>query len=94
MRGAYEIALSKALSLLRIRWAKSLKSIVSLRRFESRTAVRRQTSQIDGNNLEAQSSDLMVEAEDACMAHFALRNPITWGSRLLHNGKGLMDHAG
>lgn len=38
--------------------------------------------------------DLMTEAEDACMAHFALRNPIPWRSRLLHNGQELMDHSG
>ena len=36
----------------------------------------------------------MVEAENACMAHFALRNPIPWRSRLIHNGKELMAQEG
>ena len=30
--------------------------------------------------------DLLDEAEGACMAHFALRNPIPWSTRLVHNG--------
>ena len=38
--------------------------------------------------------DLMEEAENACMAHFALRNPIPWSSRLLLNGEELMSHSG
>ncbi|MEM7059578.1 MAG: OsmC family protein [Pseudomonadota bacterium] len=38
--------------------------------------------------------DLMVEAENACMAHFALRNPIPWRSRLVLNGEELADERG
>ncbi|SHG79346.1 OsmC family protein [Cognatishimia maritima] len=38
--------------------------------------------------------DLMEEAENACMAHFALRNPIPWRSRLMLNGEELMSHSG
>jgi len=30
--------------------------------------------------------DLLNEAEGACMAHHALRNPIPWSTRLVHNG--------
>ncbi|MEM1387651.1 MAG: OsmC family protein [Pseudomonadota bacterium] len=37
---------------------------------------------------------LMEEAENACMAHFALRNPIPWRSRLLHNGKEIAAASG
>jgi len=29
---------------------------------------------------------LLEEAEGACMAHHALRNPIPWSTRLIHNG--------
>ena len=29
---------------------------------------------------------LLEEAENACMAHHALRNPIPWSTRLIHNG--------
>ncbi|MEL7003855.1 MAG: OsmC family protein [Bacteroidota bacterium] len=31
--------------------------------------------------------DLLNEAENGCMAHFALRNPIPWSTRLVYNGK-------
>ena len=37
---------------------------------------------------------LLAEAEGACMAHFALRNPIPWTTRLVHNGDELLAHAG
>ncbi|MEM9530596.1 MAG: OsmC family protein [Pseudomonadota bacterium] len=30
---------------------------------------------------------LLAEAEGACMAHHALRNPIPWSTRLVHNGE-------
>ena len=30
--------------------------------------------------------ELLAEAEGACMAHHALRNPIPWSTRLIHNG--------
>lgn len=29
---------------------------------------------------------LLEEAEGACMAHYALRNPVPWSTRLVHNG--------
>ena len=32
---------------------------------------------------------LLDEAENACMAHFALRNPIPWSTRLVHNNEEL-----
>lgn len=31
--------------------------------------------------------DLLDEAENSCMAHFALRNPIPWATRLVYNGE-------
>ena len=34
---------------------------------------------------------LLNEAEGACMAHHALRNPIPWMTRLIHNGEEI-DH--
>lgn len=34
---------------------------------------------------------LLGEAEGACMAHFALRNPIPWSTRLVYNGEEI-DH--
>lgn len=49
---------------------------------------------IESDEPEERIRDLMEEAENACMAHFALRNPIPWRSRLLHNGKELIDHNG
>ena len=49
---------------------------------------------IDSDEPEERIRDLMVEAENACMAHFALRNPIPWSSRLVHNGTELMSHSG
>ena len=49
---------------------------------------------IDSDEPKERIRDLMVEAENACMAHFALRNPIPWSSRLVHKGKGLMSHSG
>lgn len=29
---------------------------------------------------------LLEEAEGSCMAHFAMRNPVPWSTRLVHNG--------
>lgn len=37
---------------------------------------------------------LMEEAENACMAHHALRNPIPWSSRLILNGEELLNNNG
>ncbi|MEM9350854.1 MAG: OsmC family protein [Pseudomonadota bacterium] len=49
---------------------------------------------IESDEPEERIRDLMEEAENACMAHFALRNPIPWRSRLIHNGNELMAHKG
>lgn len=38
--------------------------------------------------------DLLDEAEGACMAHFALRNPIPWSTRLVHNGDETVNRSG
>lgn len=37
---------------------------------------------------------LLAEAEGACMAHFALRNPLPWMTRLVHNGEELETREG
>ncbi len=37
---------------------------------------------------------LLNEAEGACMAHHALRNPIPWSTRLVHNGNELIKREG
>ena len=37
---------------------------------------------------------LVAEAEGACMAHFALRNPIPWSSRVVHNGHQIAADSG
>tara|TARA_R110002020_G_scaffold343693_1_gene558046 strand:+ start:21402 stop:21995 length:594 start_codon:yes stop_codon:yes gene_type:complete len=37
---------------------------------------------------------LLAEAEGACMAHFALRNPIPWSTRLVHNNRELISNEG
>ena len=49
---------------------------------------------IDSDEPEERIRDLMEEAENACMAHFALRNPIPWSSRLIHNGNELLANKG
>ena len=49
---------------------------------------------IESDEPEERIRGLMEEAENACMAHFALRNPIPWRSRLIHNGKELIDQSG
>ena len=38
--------------------------------------------------------NLLNEAEGACMAHHALRNPIPWSTRLVHNGKEIDNRSG
>ena len=38
--------------------------------------------------------DLLNEAEGACMAHHALRNPIPWSTRLVHNGEQTVSRQG
>lgn len=42
---------------------------------------------IDSPEPEEKIRALVLEAENSCMAHFALRNPIPWTSRVVHNGK-------
>ncbi len=37
---------------------------------------------------------LLDEAEGACMAHFALRNPVPWSTRLVHNGQEVISRQG
>lgn len=49
---------------------------------------------IESDEDEATIKALMEEAENACMAHFALRNPIPWRSRLLLNGEEVMENSG
>ena len=42
---------------------------------------------IESPEPEENIKDLLNEAENGCMAHFALRNPIPWATRLVYNGK-------
>ncbi len=49
---------------------------------------------IDSDEPEERIAELMDEAENACMAHHALRNPIPWSSRLIHNGNEVLSRAG
>lgn len=42
---------------------------------------------IDSPESEEKIKDLLSEAENGCMAHYALRNPIPWSTRLVYNGK-------
>ena len=49
---------------------------------------------IESDEPEERIRALMAEAEGACMAHFALRNPIQWRSRLVLNGAEIATDAG
>jgi uncharacterized OsmC-like protein len=49
---------------------------------------------IDSDEPETRILDLLQEAEGACMAHHAMRNPIPWSTRLIHNQKEIMSHQG
>ena len=49
---------------------------------------------IESPEPEERIKDLLNEAEGACMAHYALRNPIPWTTRLLYNGKEAISRAG
>ncbi len=49
---------------------------------------------IESDEPEDRIRALMEEAENACMAHFALRNPIPWRSRLLLNGAEILENSG
>lgn len=37
---------------------------------------------------------LLAEAENSCMAHHALRNPIPWSTRLVYNGEEVVSRSG
>ena len=41
---------------------------------------------IDSPEPEENIKDLLNEAENGCMSHFALRNPMPWSTRLVYNG--------
>ena len=49
---------------------------------------------IESDEPEERIAALMEEAENACMAHFALRNPIPWKSRCLLNGEEILSNSG
>jgi len=49
---------------------------------------------IESPESEESIAALLAEAEGACMAHFALRNPIPWSTRLVHNNRELLHHEG
>jgi len=49
---------------------------------------------IESDEPEERILGLLQEAEGACMAHHALRNPIPWSTRLIHNKKEVLSHAG
>ncbi|MEO1250400.1 MAG: OsmC family peroxiredoxin, partial [Pseudomonadota bacterium] len=49
---------------------------------------------IDSPEPEEKIKGLLDEAEGACMAHFALRNPVPWSTRLVHNGQEVISRQG
>ncbi len=49
---------------------------------------------IESPEPEERIQDLLNEAEGACMAHFALRNPVPWSTRLVYNGKETINRSG
>ncbi|WP_299147060.1 OsmC family protein [uncultured Tateyamaria sp.] len=49
---------------------------------------------IDSPEPREKIQELLDEAEGACMAHFALRNPIPWFTRLVHNGDETVSRSG
>ncbi len=49
---------------------------------------------IDSPEPEERIVGLLNEAEGACMAHFALRNPIPWSTRLVYNDKEVVNRSG
>ena len=42
---------------------------------------------VESPESESRIRGLLEEAEGACMAHWAFRNPVPWSTRLVHNGK-------
>ena len=49
---------------------------------------------IDSPEPEEKIIDLLSEAEGGCMAHYALRNPIPWSTRLVYNGNEAINRSG
>ncbi|GAA0370767.1 hypothetical protein GCM10009092_38850 [Bowmanella denitrificans] len=49
---------------------------------------------IDSPEPEERIKDLLNEAENGCMAHYALRNPIPWSTRLIYNGHEVISRSG
>ena len=49
---------------------------------------------IESPEPEENIKDLLNEAENGCMAHYALRNPIPWSTRLIYNGKEAISRSG
>lgn len=49
---------------------------------------------IESPEPEEKIKGLLNEAEGACMAHFALRNPVPWSTRLIHNGQEVISRQG
>lgn len=49
---------------------------------------------IEGTEPDERVQDLLDEAEGACMAHFALRNPVPWSTRLVYNGSETSNKSG
>ncbi|MDG1005102.1 MAG: OsmC family protein [Emcibacteraceae bacterium] len=49
---------------------------------------------IDSPEPEEKIMDLLSEAEGGCMAHYALRNPIPWSTRLVYNGNEAVNRSG
>lgn len=49
---------------------------------------------IESPGPQARIQELLDEAEGACMAHFAMRNPIPWSTRLVHNGTETINREG
>jgi len=49
---------------------------------------------IDSPEPEEKIQALLAEAEGSCMAHHALRNPIPWSTRLVHNNKEIDSREG
>ena len=49
---------------------------------------------IDSDEPEETVRELVAEAEGACMAHHAMRNPIPWSTRVVHNGGEIASDSG
>jgi uncharacterized OsmC-like protein len=49
---------------------------------------------VDSPESEETIQALVAEAEGACMAHNALRNPVPWSTRVVHNGDEIAERSG